>query len=106
MPVHFAGQSCQMDEIMEIAEKHNLKVIEDSAEAIGATFKGKKTGSFGVGCFSFYPTKNITTGEGGMITTNDNKLADITSTLRAHGIAKSTFDREKEKKLEERLKKL
>jgi len=98
MPVHFAGQSCRMDEIMEIAEKNNLMVIEDSAEAIGATFKGKKTGSFGIGCFSFYPTKNITTGEGGMVTTNDEELANIISTLRAHGISSSTFEREKKQK--------
>lgn len=98
MPVHFAGQSCRMDEIMEIAEENNLFVIEDSAEAIGAEYKGKKTGSFGIGCFSFYPTKNMTTGEGGMITTNDSELADKMKAIRAHGIQSSAFEREKEKK--------
>jgi len=98
MPVHFAGQSCKMDEIMEIAEKHNLEVIEDSAECIGGLFNGKKTGSFATGCFSFYPTKNITTGEGGMVTTDDEELANKISALRAHGILTSTFEREKQEK--------
>ena len=99
MPVHFAGQSCKMGEIIEIAQKHNLKVIEDSAETIGGTFNGKKTGSFGdIGCFSFYPTKNITTGEGGMVTLNDEELAKKLSALKAHGILSSTYEREKENK--------
>jgi perosamine synthetase len=98
MPVHFAGQSCRMDEIMEIAAKHGLKVIEDSAECLGGTYKGKKTGSFGTGCFSFYPTKNITSGEGGMVTTNDEKLAQTVKTLSAHGIATSALQREKSEK--------
>lgn len=98
MPVHFAGQSCNMEEIMEIAEKHNLMVIEDSAECIGGTFNNKKTGSFGIGCFSFYPTKNITTGEGGMITTNDEELVEKIAALKAHGILTSTFEREKKQK--------
>ena len=72
IPVHLYGQSCDMDEINEIAEKHNLKVIEDSAQAMGARYKDKKTGSFGnAGSFSFHPIKNMVTGEGGMITTND-----------------------------------
>ena len=64
-----------MTAIMEIAEKHNLIVIEDSAETIGGTHNGQLTGSFAIGCFSFYPTKNLTTGEGGMLTTNDDELA-------------------------------
>jgi len=98
MPVHFAGQSCDMARIMKIVKKHNLHVIEDSAEAIGAAFKGKKTGSFGIGCFSFFPTKNITTGEGGMVTTNDKNLFLRLQTLMAHGIPKSTSQRVKEKK--------
>jgi len=98
MPVHFAGQACNMKEIMEIAEKHNLVVIEDSAECIGGTFGNKRTGSFGIGCFSFYPTKNMTTGEGGMITTDDEKLAEKISALKAHGILTSTFEREKQQK--------
>lgn len=98
MPVHFAGQSAKMDEIMEIAEEHNLKVIEDSAETIGGTFNNKKTGSFATGCFSFYPVKNMTTGEGGMLTTDNEKLAETTKALRAHGIESSTFEREKKTK--------
>jgi perosamine synthetase len=93
MVVHFAGQSCDMNEIMKIAKKYKLHVIEDSAEAIGATFKNKKTGSFTVGCFSFFPTKNLTTGEGGMITTNDEKLLQKIKTLMGHGIAKTTSER-------------
>lgn len=98
MPVHFAGQSSKMDEIMNLAERYNLKVIEDSAEAVGAEFDGKKTGSFGIGCFSFFPTKNMTTGEGGMITTNDETLAEKIKTMASHGIPKSTLGREKDKK--------
>ncbi len=99
MPVHYAGQSCEMDEIRSIAKKHSLAVIEDSAEAIGAEFKGKKTGSFGdTGCFSFFPTKNITTGEGGMVTCNDESLAEKIAALRAHGIGSSTFEREKKER--------
>jgi len=94
MPVHFAGQSCKMEEIMEIAEKHNLVVIEDSAEAIGAEYKGKKTGTFGIGCFSFWATKNMTTGEGGMLTTNDDELAEKVTELRGHGNPTTTLERE------------
>lgn len=98
MPVHFAGQPCKMDAIKEIAEKHNLKVIEDSAECIGGKFKNKKAGTFGIGCFSFYPTKNITTGEGGMLTTNDEEFAKKAEALKAHGITSSAFEREKKEK--------
>lgn len=98
MPVHFAGQSCQMDKIMALAKKYKLRVIEDSAEAIGAEYKGKKTGSFGIGCFSFFPTKNLTTGEGGMITLNDSALARKIRTLAGHGVATSAFERQKSKK--------
>jgi len=90
MPVHFAGQSCKMDEIAELCQKHKLALIEDSAEAIGATFNNKKTGSFGIGCFSFFPTKNMTTGEGGMVTTNDQSLAHKIKILISHGIDKTT----------------
>jgi perosamine synthetase len=93
MPVHFGGQSCRMDRIIEIAERHGCAVIEDSAESIGAAYDGRKTGSFGVGCFSFFPTKNMTTGEGGMVTTNDDTLAARVRRLSGHGIQKGTMDR-------------
>ncbi len=98
MPVHYAGQSADMDRIMDLANKHNLMVIEDSAETIGGTYNNKKTGSFGMGVFSFYPTKNITTAEGGMITTNDSKLADKIEALKAHGVSSSAFERERKEK--------
>ena len=86
--VHYAGYPCEMDKIIKLCKKHKLILIEDSAETLGATFKGKKTGSFGVGCFSFFPTKNITTTEGGMLTTNDKKIYLNSKKLIAHGIIK------------------
>lgn len=98
MVVHYGGQSCDMDTIMDIAERYGLAVIEDSAETIGGEYKGKKTGSFATGCFSFFPTKNITTGEGGMLTTNDDELAEKVRTLIGHGISSTTFKREKQRK--------
>ena len=98
MPVHYGGQSCEMDRIIEIANKHHLAVIEDSAETIGGEYKGKKAGSFAIGCFSFFPTKNITTGEGGMFTTNDDVLADKVKALIGHGISSTAFAREKSEK--------
>ncbi|MDD5070125.1 MAG: DegT/DnrJ/EryC1/StrS family aminotransferase [Candidatus Omnitrophica bacterium] len=96
MVVHYAGQSCDMSSILAIADKYNLKLIEDSAETIGGTYCQKKTGSFGLGCFSFFPTKNMTTGEGGMVTLNDDSLADKIRAYAGHGIEKSTYCREKE----------
>lgn len=84
---HLYGQSTDMDPIMEIAKKYNLYVIEDAAEAHGALYKGKKVGSIGhVGCFSFFGNKIITTGEGGMITTNDKNLVEKMKLLRAQGV--------------------
>ena len=94
MPVHYGGQSADMTAIMEIAAKNGLHVIEDSAETIGGTHHGRLAGSFATGCFSFYPTKNMTTGEGGMLTTNDDELAGKVKALLAHGIDKSTYERE------------
>ena len=94
MPVHFGGRSCDMSPIIELAAKHGLMVLEDSAEAIGAEYEGKMAGSFGIGCFSFFPTKNLTCGEGGMLTTNDAELAEKVRTLRGHGIASNTHDRQ------------
>lgn len=77
MPVHLFGQMCDMDAIQSIADKYNLYIIEDAAEAHGATWKGRKAGSCSnVGCFSFFANKNITTGEGGMVVTNDEGIYD------------------------------
>lgn len=87
IPVHIFGQMCDMDRIMEIANKHNLIVIEDACQAIGAEYKGKRAGSIGhVGCYSFFPTKNLGGyGDGGMIVTSDKELADKIKLLRVHG---------------------
>jgi len=94
MPVHFAGKSCKMYEIQTIARKNNLKIIEDCAHAIGGKLKKKHVGTFGnAGCFSFYPTKNLTTFEGGMVITNSKKISESIKTLRNHGITKSYQDR-------------
>ncbi|KYH35148.1 UDP-2-acetamido-2-deoxy-3-oxo-D-glucuronate aminotransferase [Clostridium tepidiprofundi DSM 19306] len=90
IPVHIFGNMCDMDRIMEIADKHNLYVIEDACQAIGAEYKGRKAGSIGhVGCFSFYPTKNLGAyGDGGMIVTNDDELAEKIKLIRVHGSKK------------------
>ena len=87
IPVHLYGQMAEMDALIEIARKYNLIVIEDAAQAIGAEYKGRRAGSIGdIGCFSFYPTKNLGGfGDGGMITTNDSKLAETVRLLRNHG---------------------
>lgn len=87
LPVHLYGQPCDMDAIMDIAKRHNLYVIEDACQAIGAKYKGKMVGSFGdIGCFSFYPTKNLgAMGDGGLITTNSSTLKDRILALRNHG---------------------
>jgi dTDP-4-amino-4,6-dideoxygalactose transaminase len=87
--VHYAGQPCQMDEIVALCSRHNLLLIEDCAETLGGTWRGRIAGSFGVGCFSFYPTKAITTGEGGMIVTGDPHLAERARTLVSHGVSTS-----------------
>ena len=86
--VHFAGLPCNMEEILKICKKYKLKLIEDSAETLGAQYKKKYTGSFGLGCFSFFPTKNITTTEGGMLTFQDKRLFDKAKKIIAHGIDK------------------
>ncbi len=87
MPVHLYGQVAEMDEISSIAEKHNLAIVEDAAQAIGATYKDRKAGSFGrTACFSFFPSKNLGAyGDAGFIATNDDDLADIIKKLRVHG---------------------
>jgi dTDP-4-amino-4,6-dideoxygalactose transaminase len=93
IPVHLYGQAAEMDEIMNIAEKHGTAVIEDAAQAVGALYKNKKAGSFGTtGCFSFYPTKNLGGyGDGGFITTDDDGLADLLGRLRLHGARPKYF---------------
>jgi perosamine synthetase len=83
--VHLYGQPFPVSAVQEICEDKNIALVEDCAQAHGAEWKGKKVGSFGTGCFSFYPTKNMTTGEGGMITTDDDALAARLSLLRSHG---------------------
>lgn len=89
IPVHIYGQACDMDEIMSIAKEHDLKVIEDCAEAHGAEFKGKRVGSFGdIATFSFFANKIITTGEGGMCMTNSAELDDKMRQLRDHGMSR------------------
>ncbi len=85
LPVHLYGYPCDMDSIMEIAESHGLAVVEDACQAHGAAIRGQKVGSFGTGCFSFYPSKNMTTAEGGMITTDDDEIAERTRLIRNHG---------------------
>lgn len=85
MPVHLYGNACDMTKIMAIAKKHKLAVIEDACQAHGAEWRNKKVGSFGTGAFSLYPTKNMTTGEGGMITTDSKEIYDRCNLLRAHG---------------------
>jgi perosamine synthetase len=91
MPVHLYGYPCDMDAIMAIAEKHHLSIIEDACQAVGADYKGKRVGSFGTGCFSLYATKNIMSGEGGMITTSDEAFAQKCRMLRNHGMQRRYY---------------
>lgn len=94
IPVHLFGLAADMMNINLIAKKHNLKIIEDAACGFGSRYKGQHVGTFGdTGCFSFHPRKAITTGEGGMITTNDSKLAEKLRCLRDHGAAMSDLQR-------------
>lgn len=94
MPVHFAGRPCAMGAIMAIAEKHDLVVIEDCAHAIETTFHGRKAGTFGdFGCFSFYATKNVVTGEGGMIVGRDDARIARARILALHGMSKDAWHR-------------
>jgi len=94
IPVHYSGQPCNMQQIMKIAADHNLRVIEDAAHAIGAEYQGKKVGGQGnLTCFSLFPTKNITTGEGGLITLNDKEKAIRLKKLRLHGMSKDGWKR-------------
>jgi dTDP-4-amino-4,6-dideoxygalactose transaminase len=94
IPVHYGGQPCDMRALMEIAEDKNIIIIEDAAHAMGAHYHGKKIGNLGnPTCFSFYATKNMTTGEGGAVTTNDLAFADKIRKLRLHGISKDAWKR-------------
>lgn len=96
IPVHLYGHPAEMNPILEIARKHNLKVIEDNAQGFGAEYLGKKTGSFGdIGCLSFFPTKNLGAfGDAGMVVTNDSKLAERMRMLRTHGWKKKYYSEE------------
>jgi dTDP-4-amino-4,6-dideoxygalactose transaminase len=92
MPVHLYGQPAGMSPIQEIADKHGIKIIGDAAQAHGSEYNGKKVGSFGsVECFSFYPTKNMTTGEGGILTTNSSEIAEKAYSIRNHGRQKTKW---------------
>ena len=92
MPVHLYGQPADMGPIQEIAEKHGIKIIGDAAQAHGSEYNGNMVGSFGdVECFSFYPTKNMTTGEGGILTTNSSEIAEKAYSIRNHGRQKTKW---------------
>lgn len=94
IPVHYGGQPCDLDEINQLAKKYNLKVLEDAAHSLPATYKGKKIGTISdVTCFSFYATKTLSTGEGGMICTNDEEIAERTAIMRMHGINRNAWKR-------------
>jgi dTDP-4-amino-4,6-dideoxygalactose transaminase len=94
LPVHFAGLPCEMDEILQIAVRHRLSVIEDCAHAVEATYRGRPTGTLGdFGCFSFYATKNVTTGEGGMVIARDAQHIRRIRTLALHGMTRDAWKR-------------
>ncbi len=94
LPVHYAGQACDMNALQKIAKKHNLFIVEDAAHAFGTYYSGKPIGSMGnPTAYSFYVTKNLATGEGGMLTTNDEKLADLCRKLSLHGMNKDAWNR-------------
>lgn len=97
IPVHFAGMPCDMDAIEEIASRHHLMIVEDAAHALGASYKGRKTGADRgkghVAVFSFHPTKNITTAEGGIVCTEDEEIAEYLSVFRQNGMSKGAWNR-------------
>jgi len=94
IPVHFAGEPCDMDAIMEIAKRRGLKVLEDAAHAVGSAYRGRAIGSIGdATAFSFYATKNMTTGEGGALATDDSELSDRVRVLTLHGMTKDAWNR-------------
>jgi dTDP-4-amino-4,6-dideoxygalactose transaminase len=91
LPIHLFGLSCDMDPIMDIANKHRFTIIEDACQSHGALYKGKRVGSFGIGAFSFYPTKNMTSAEGGMITTDDDVIDERCRVIRQHGMRRRYY---------------
>ncbi|MGD2148900.1 MAG: DegT/DnrJ/EryC1/StrS family aminotransferase [Anaerolineae bacterium] len=91
MPVHLFGLTADMGSIVDLAEAHDLAIIEDACQAHGAEYLGERAGTFGTGCFSFYPTKNMTAAEGGMITTNDEQVADACRVARQHGMRRRYY---------------
>lgn len=100
IPVHFGGLACDMDEILALATQYGLAIIEDAAHALGAKYRGAMVGSLDtLTCFSFYPNKNLTTGEGGMVTTNDASMAEKIAIYRLHGLSKDAWQRFQVKKL-------
>ncbi|HUN62719.1 MAG TPA: DegT/DnrJ/EryC1/StrS family aminotransferase [Candidatus Sulfotelmatobacter sp.] len=94
IPVHYSGYAYQLDHILEIAKRHGVKIVEDAAHAFPSSYQGKMIGTFGdITCFSFYATKTITTGEGGMLTTEDAEIADRVRILSLHGISRDAWKR-------------
>ena len=94
IPVHFAGQACDMDPILAVARQHNLSIIEDAAHALPTRYKGMIVGTLGdITCFSFYVTKTLTTGEGGMVVTNNSQYAERIRLMRLHGITRDAWKR-------------
>lgn len=91
LPVHLYGYVCDMEALQAIADRHGLKIIEDACQAVGATFNSKPAGSFGTGAFSLYATKNVMSGEGGMITTNDDAIDDVCRMIRNHGMKRRYY---------------
>ena len=100
LPVHFGGLACDMDQITSLATLHNAIIIEDAAHAVGTRYRGQMIGSLGnLACFSFYANKNLTTAEGGMVTTDDDELADKIAVYRLHGLSKHAWQRYSSRKL-------
>jgi dTDP-4-amino-4,6-dideoxygalactose transaminase len=91
LPVHLFGLSCEMGKLQAIADKYHLTLIEDACQSHGASYSGRKVGSFGTGAFSLYPTKNMTSAEGGMITTDDEQIAEDCRVIRQHGMRRRYY---------------
>lgn len=91
MPVHLYGHLCDMDELLDISNRYGIPIIEDACQAVSASYKNRRAGSFGTAAFSFYATKNLMCGEGGMITTDDDEIADSCRLLRSHGMRKRYY---------------